>query len=118
MPRARTRPIAWVYLTLSILGWLSTTFYNVLAFREFGNAFTPAAFLRAGYEGSPIVGSLASDFWVGSLASLIWMVVEGRRLQMRRIWAYVVLTLLIAWAFALPLFLFMRERRLTQKPVA
>lgn len=112
-PAPRSLPsIAWVYLALSVAGAVSTWSYNVLAMRELGPAFTPQAFIRVGFEGSPLLGSLASDFWVGSLASLIWMIVEGRRLQMSRIWVYVVLTFMIAWACALPLFLFMRERRL------
>lgn len=55
---------------------------------------------------------MASDFWVGAFAALIFMIVEGRRLQMKRLWIYVVLTFVIAWAFAFPLFLFMRERML------
>jgi hypothetical protein len=112
--RARTPAIAWVYLALSAIGLCSTMTFNVLAIKLFGSAYTPAAFVRAGFEGSPILGSLASDFWVGSLASVIWMVAEGRSLGMRRIAWYIVLTLLIAWAFALPLFLFMRERHLAR----
>lgn len=114
--RKTTSPLAWIYLGLSILGALSTWSYNVQAFSELGDAFTPAAFVRVGFEGSPILGSLAADFWVGSMASLIWMVSEGRRLKMQRLWIYVVLTFVIAWACSLPLFLFMRERRLGAQP--
>ena len=113
---SQLRPIAWLYLALAIVGAASTWSYNLLAMRELGDAFTPQAFVRIGFEGSPLLGSLASDFWVGSLASLIWMVSEGMRLRMKRIWMYVVLTFLIAWAFALPLFLFMRERHIARQP--
>src|SRR5687768_7446921 len=108
--RNTTSPIAWVYLGLAILGALSTWTYNLRALSELGDAFTPAAFVRVGFEGSALLGSLAADFWVGSTASLIWMISEGRRLQMRRLWVYAILTFGIAWAFSLPLFLFMRER--------
>lgn len=107
-------PIASVYLGLAILGALSTWTFNLRALNELGDAFTPAAFLRVGFEGSALLGSLAADFWVGSTASLIWMINEGLRLQMRRLWVYVILTFMIAWAFSLPLFLFMRERRLSR----
>jgi hypothetical protein len=100
-------PIAWVYLLLAIVGAVATWSYNLQV-----DDFTPQAFVLVGFQGSPLLGSLASDFWVGSLASLIWMVSEGLRLKMKWLWVYVVLTFLIAWAFALPLFLFMRERRL------
>jgi hypothetical protein len=108
----RLAPIAWLYLSLSLLGAASTWTYNVLAMRELGPAFTPQAFIRVGFEGSVLLGSLASDFWVGSLAALVWMVVEAGRLGMRWRWLYVVLTFVVAWAFAFPLFLFMRERHL------
>lgn len=110
----RTPALAWVYLLLSVIGLASTWAYNIAAFRMFGSAYTPAAFVRVGFEGSPILGSLASDFWVGSVASVIWMVAEGRHLGMRRVGWYVALTLLVAWACALPLFLFMRERHLAR----
>jgi len=114
-PVSRPAVIAWLYLALALVGAASTWSYNVAAMRELGDAFTPQAFVRVGFEGSPLLGSLASDFWVGSLASLIWMVSEGTRLRMKRIWVYVALTFVIAWAFALPLFLFMRERRIASQ---
>jgi hypothetical protein len=111
---ARTPALAWVYLALSVVGLASTGAYNVMAFKLFGMQYTPAAFVRAGFEGSPILGSLAADFWVGSLASVIWMVAEGKHLGMRRMGWYILLTFLVAWAFALPLFLFARERHLAR----
>lgn len=112
----RVSAIAWVYLAFSILGAVTTWRYNLLAAHELGGLPSPMAFLRVGFEGSALMGSLAADFWVGANASLIWMVVEARRLGMRRPWAYVVLALVVAWACALPLFLFMRERRLAAAP--
>lgn len=81
---------------------------------EVQRAMTAQEFLTVGFTGSSLLGSLASDFWVGSSAALIFMIVEGRRLQLPRLWLYVALTFLVAWAFSFPLFLFMRERRLTR----
>lgn len=78
---------------------------------------TASEFLTVGFTGSKLLGSLASDFWVGSAAALISMVIEGRRLQMQRLWVYVVLTFVIARAFSFPLFLFVRERVLSREPV-
>jgi Terpene cyclase DEP1 len=113
-PSGRTPALAWVYLTLAVIGLASTAAFNVMAVKMFGMDYTPAAFVRVGFEGSPILGSLAADFWVGSLASVIWMVAEGKHLGMRRIGWYIVFTFVIAWAFALPLFLFARERHLAR----
>jgi len=115
MPQSRKpSPVAWVYLALSIVGAVSTWSYNFQAMKELGDAFTPQAFVLVGFQGSALLGSLAADFWVGSLASLIWMISEALRLKMKHFWVYVLLTFLIAWACALPLFLFMRERRLAE----
>ncbi len=110
----RTPFLAWVYLALAVIGLCATWYFNLQAFKTLGAAFTPLAFVRIGFEGSPILGSLAADFWVGALASTIWMVAEGRQLGIRSMWVYVVLALVVAWAFALPLFLFMRERWLSR----
>jgi len=107
--------VAWVYLGFAALGGASTWTYNIMAMRELGRMFTPAEFVRVGFEGPAVLGSVAADFWVGSLVSLVWLVVEARRLGMRRVWLYLALTLMIAWAFAFPLFLHMRERRLAQR---
>jgi Protein of unknown function DUF2834 len=110
----RTPFLAWVYLALAVIGLCATWYFNLQAFKTLGAEFTPFAFVRIGFEGSPILGSLAADFWVGALASTIWMVAEGRQLGIRSMWVYVVLALVVAWAFALPLFLFMRERWLSR----
>ena len=110
----RMPAIAWVYLLLALIGLGTTMTYNVLAFQAFGFDYTPAAFVRVGFEGGPILGSLAADFWVGSVASVIWMISEARQLSMRNVWVYVVLCFVTAWAFALPLFLFMRERHVSK----
>lgn len=105
-------PLAIVYLALSLAGACSTWTYNILWMQQVHRALTAREFVAVGFQGSALLGSLASDFWVGSLAALIFMIAEGLRLRMRGIWVYVVLTFAIAWACAFPLFLFMRERKL------
>jgi hypothetical protein len=112
---ARVPFVAWVYLALALVGLVSTWTFNALALREMGSTFTPAAFVRVGFEGSPLLGSVAADFWVSASVGLVWMLVEARRMGMRHTWIWAVLTLLVAWAFAFPLFLFVRERRLATR---
>ena len=58
------------------------------------------------------LSAFAADFWVGSTVSLVWMIVEARRLGMKHWWVFIPLTFGIAWAFSLPLFFFFRERHL------
>ena len=50
-------------------------------------------------------------FWV-----LVW--VEGSRLKMENLWVYVVANLTVGLSLGLPLFLLMRERKLTQKAIS
>ena len=114
---AQTSQIRFVYLGLAVIGAVTTWTYNIQWMLEQQRAMTASEFLTVGFSGSALLGSLASDFWVGWFASVIFMVIEGRRLQMQRIWVYVVLTFVIAWAFALPLFLFVRESVLSRERV-
>lgn len=113
--QARSLVLQVVYLALSVIGAVSTWTYNVLWMREVGRVMTAHEFVTVGFTGSHLLGSLASDFWVGSLAAVVFMIVEGRRLQLKRLWLYVALTFAIAWACSFPLFLFMRERLLQRR---
>jgi hypothetical protein len=55
------------------------------------------------------------DLLVAFLAGAIFMIAEGRRLGMRRSWVLVVLSVVLAFAFAFPLFLLLRERVLAHR---
>ena len=52
------------------------------------------------------------DLLVVALVALVFMVVEGRRLGVRFLWVYVVLTFAVAISVSLPLFLIARQFRL------
>jgi hypothetical protein len=99
------------YLVLAVIGLCATWYFNLRFMAESGGAFDVAAFVRAGYANSAS-SSLSNDLLVGCTAFLIWSFAEVRRLGMRRWWAYPILTFGIAFAFAFPLFLFLRDRRL------
>lgn len=100
------------YLTAAVVGAIATWWFNLHAMSEIGAGFTPQAFVMVGFEGSSMLGSVAADFWIGSTVSLVWMVVEARRIGMRHWWVFIALTFMVAWACALPLFLFFRELHL------
>ncbi len=100
-----------VYAGLAVLGLATTWYYNLQAFSEHG-VLNLAAFVADGFANSA-ASSLTSDLLVAFLAFLVWLPGEAKRLQMRRWWAYLVLGVVVAFAFAFPLFLLMRERRLS-----
>lgn len=103
------------YLVAAVLGAVIPWRFNILALQQLGSAFTPKAFFMVGFEGSAMLGSVAADFWIGSTVALVWMIVEGRRLGMKHWWGFVIWTIVIAWASALPLFLLFRERHLERE---
>ena len=107
--RPRWTPLALVYLGLSVVGLVGTFVFNawtVVAGRDY---------LADIFGGGPAVSSLGVDLLVVAVAGAIFIVVEARRLGMRRAWLYLVLSLVTAFAFTFPLFLAMRERKLRSR---
>jgi hypothetical protein len=99
-------PLAFGYLGLGIAGLIGTWTYNILSITQ-----------RRDYLGDwtgsgPSVSSLTVDLLVTAVAGSILIIVEARRLGMKRGWLYVVLSFVLAFGFSFPLFLAMRERHM------
>lgn len=62
-----------------------------------------------------IAAAFAIDLLLTALAACIWFHAEGKRLGMRRVWLYWVLTLAFGLGGTLPLFLLRRERYLERQ---
>jgi uncharacterized protein DUF2834 len=60
-----------------------------------------------------ISGFFGLDVIVSSIALWVFVFVEGRRQQMKRLWLYLVCNLAVGVSLALPLFLYMRERKIS-----
>ncbi len=99
------------YGAFALAGAVVPWYFNIRHMRESGELLTPQMWLSGGFVNS-LTGSITSDFLIGTIPVLVWMVVEARRLGMRHLWFYVVTTFLVAFAFSCPLFLLMREFRL------
>lgn len=110
-PTALT-PLQFFYLLFAIAGFFVPWYYNIQHILTSDVPFTPSNLLAAGMA-SPMLSSLTTDFFIGATPVLIWMMVEGKRLKMKYLWVYVLLTFVVAFAFACPLFLFNRERLLS-----
>lgn len=106
-------PLAVVYLALAVIGLVWTALLNVWSVVEARD------YLGDLFGSGPAVSSIGVDLLVVAVAGCILIVVEARRLRMRRAWLYIVLSGVTAFAFTFPLFLAMRQRRLTaQSPAA
>ena len=100
-----------LYFSLAVAGVTTTWFYNFQFMQESGGSFDLAEFLAAS-SSNAAAQSLSWDLAVACVAGLIWMFFESRRLAMRFFWIYVLLTFFVAYAFAFPLFLFIRQGKL------
>lgn len=104
--RGRWSATAVAYLVLAGVGLVGTWTFNVIAIVE------KRDFLGEWFGSGPSVNSLGVDLAVVAVAAIVFMLVEGRRLGMRGLAIYVLLVPFVALAFAFPLFLSARERRL------
>ncbi len=100
------------YAGLALLGLGFTWFYN-LRFIESAGGFDLGAFIDACFVNFAS-SSITVDILIGASAFTLWMFVEARRLGMRHVWLYFVLTNFVAFAFAAPLFLLMRELKIEE----
>ena len=95
----------WTFLTLSGVGLITAWVFNGLAVmngENYGTAWT----------GSAVDWVLTADLSIVAIAAVVFMFAEAKRLGMKRVWIYVVLSGFTAMAFTFPLFLAMRERAL------
>ena len=99
-----------VYTTLAVLGLTLTWYFNLQVFQP-GSTTDMVGFFRLGFA-NPASSSLTVDLLVAFVAFAFWVVPEAARLGMPRGWIYPLLGFFVAFAFAYPLFLLLRERRL------
>jgi cbb3-type cytochrome oxidase subunit 3 len=64
---------------------------------------------------NPASRSITVDILLLSVAVIVWMLLEARRLAMRGVWAYVLVGAFVAISAAFPAFLIHRERALAAR---
>ncbi len=99
------KKLFWVYLILSSAGLVSAWVFNGLA------VINKQDYAQAWF-GSAVDWVLSADFSVVAIAVVVFMIAEARRLRMKRVWIYILLSGVTALAFTFPLFMAMREREL------
>jgi hypothetical protein len=100
-----------LYLLLAIVGLVMTWYYNLQFMEESGGAFDIAEFMAAS-SANAASQSLTWDLTIACLAGLLWIFFESKRLGLRFFWIYIILAFSVAYAFAFPLFLFVRQGKL------
>lgn len=102
-----------LYLLLALAGLFMTWHYNLQFMAQSGGSFDIGAFVAASSPNAA-AKSLAWDLAIACLAGLLWIFFESKRLGLRFFWIYIILAFGIAYAFAFPLFLFIRQGKLEE----
>lgn len=110
MPKA----LPWIYLLLAVLGGILPWQANI----EFIQSSSTGGFDLAGFISDANLTaasrSLSRDLLVAASAFTIWIVVEGRRLDVKGWQITLLACVTISFACGGPLFLYLRERKLNE----
>lgn len=97
------------YLIAAIIGAIVpyATFFGYLAYVPGSSSALSLAW------GNPIAAATLADFTISCLVFWPFVFTESRRFDIRHWWLFMATNILIGLSFALPAFLYVRERRLT-----
>jgi hypothetical protein len=109
-----SRKMERVYLSLAVVGYLVPNTLTLIESVQTGNILFWADPARTTSElfSNRTSAAFALDLFGAAVVALIWMTQEARRVGIRGVWRFWALTLLFGVAGTLPLFLYLRERRL------
>lgn len=96
------------YVIVSVVGLITAWVFNGIAVVQ-GQGFSD---YMAAWFTTPLDWVLSLDLLVVAVAGSAFMIIEARKLGMKRVWLYIALSGATAFAFTFPLFLAMRERKL------
>ena len=98
-----------IYLLLAILGFVAPYYFFLQLPGEDG--FDLAQLIQPMFANNLLRG-VAMDLMISVIVFWVYLFAETNKLQMKNPWLYVLATLLVGLSFALPLFLYFRERQL------
>jgi hypothetical protein len=102
-----------VYVLIAAIALPATWIHNI-AFMNLPDNGGVSGFIAGGYA-NPAAASLTNDLGLIAMAAVVFMIVEGRRVGVRFIPAYVILSFLVAVSVTFPLFLAVRHWRVVRK---
>jgi hypothetical protein len=104
------RALCVAYAVIAAVALVATWWHNIAYLADGG---TLGGFFTEGFA-NHVSSSFTNDLVLLTVAVIVFMVVEARRLGIRFVWLYVALAFVIAISVTFPLFLIARELRLTQ----
>jgi hypothetical protein len=103
--------ICVIYALIALVA-LPATWINNIAFMTQANNAAFMDFIRAAYVNAA-AASLSNDLILVAAATCIFMAIEGRRVGIRYVWLYIVLSAIIAISVTFPLFLLARQIKIS-----
>ena len=103
-----------IYLVLCVLGTVLPCSQLFIFLRDHG---LNLRLFFAQLFSTPVGGFFGLDVIVSSLVLWVLVFFEGRRLGIGQLWSPIAANLLVGVSLGLPLFLYLRERRLEQTAV-
>ena len=101
-----------LYLTFAILG-LIVPYYFLFKFLSTSGFDLPLLIQQL--FANNISSFFAVDLVISIIVFWIYMIAEANKMQMKNWWLYILASLTVGLSFALPLFLYFRERKLENK---
>ena len=98
-----------IFLVLAIIGFIVPYYFFLQLPGE--NGFDLPLLIQPMFANNLLRG-VAMDLMISVIVFWVFMFSEANRLQMENSWLYLLATLLVGLSFALPLFLYFRERQL------
>jgi hypothetical protein len=98
-----------IFLILAVIGFIAPYYFFLQVPPE--SALDLPELIRPLFANNFMKG-VAMDLTVSVITFWVYVFVEANRLQMKNPWLYLLATLLVGLSFALPLFLYCRERQL------
>src|SRR5574341_943507 len=101
-----------IFLALAIIGFLAPYYFFFSFFGESGFNFP---LLVQQVFANSISIAFGIDLTVSIIVFWIYLFAEANKLQMKNSWLYLLASLTVGLSFALPLFLYFRERKLENR---
>ena len=101
-----------IFLVLAVIGCIVPYYFFLQLPAEDG--FNLPSLIQPFFANNFMRGA-AMDLTISVIVFWVYAFLEASRLQMKNPWIYVLATLLVGLSFALPLFLYFRERQLEAK---
>ncbi len=104
-----------LYAVIAIAALITTQINNIAFFQQADNGGM-MGFINALYA-NPAAASIANDVLFYAFAGCVFMTVEARRIGVRYIWVYILLSFLVAISVTFPIFLIARQYKFAQQRI-